>query len=71
MTASNTMLIQIDVANRWHISPRTLEQWRWLGNGPRYVKIGARVLYPIGEIEAFEQGNLHQNTSAPLPVEAR
>ena len=64
-----SMLNQNEVAKRWHISPRTLEQWRWLGNGPRYVKIGARVLYPESEIEAFEHGNLHQNTSAPLPQE--
>jgi phage terminase Nu1 subunit (DNA packaging protein) len=36
-------LDQNQLADRWHISPRTLEQWRWRGVGPRYLKIGARV----------------------------
>ena len=47
-------LTQIDLARRWRISPRTLERWRWLGQGPRYLKIGGRVVYRIVDIEAFE-----------------
>ena len=33
---------QDDLAERWNISPRTLERWRWVGQGPRYIKIGGR-----------------------------
>jgi hypothetical protein len=61
---------QDELAARWHLSPRTLEQWRWLGKGPRFLKIGARVLYDEIEIERYEADNLHQNTSGPLPPEA-
>jgi hypothetical protein len=42
------------VARRWGISPRTLERWRWYGTGPRYLKIGGRVLYRLEDIEAYE-----------------
>jgi len=47
-------LNQIDLARRWKISHRTLERWRWAGCGPRYIKIGGRVLYRLEDIEAYE-----------------
>jgi len=52
---SDTCLNQIDLARRWRISPRTLERWRWLREGPRYLKLGGRVLYRVADIEAYEQ----------------
>ena len=55
-------LDQKGLAERWLISPRTLEQWRWQGRGPRYLKICRRVVYPLSEIEAYEAANLHANT---------
>ena len=62
-------LTQEQLADRWQISPRTLEQWRWLGKGPKFLKIGARVLYREEDIDKFETAQLCQNTSGPLPVE--
>jgi Helix-turn-helix domain len=47
-------LHQADLARRWNISPRTLERWRWSGDGPAYLKIGWRVAYRLEDIEAFE-----------------
>jgi hypothetical protein len=47
-------LNQIDLSRRWSISPRTLERWRWLKAGPRYLKIGGRVVYRLEDVEAFE-----------------
>lgn len=47
-------LAQHELAKRWHLSPRTLERWRWCGRGPAFVKIGGRVLYRIDEIERLE-----------------
>jgi hypothetical protein len=52
---SEACLNQIDLARRWRISPRTLERWRWLREGPRYLKLGGRVLYRLADIEAYEQ----------------
>jgi hypothetical protein len=46
------------LAQRWSISARTLERWRWCGTGPRYLKIGGRVLYRLEDIEAYEARQL-------------
>ena len=59
-------LDQKTLAGRWQISPRTLEQWRCQGKGPRYLKIGGRVVYPLTEIDAYEVANLHANTVGPI-----
>jgi hypothetical protein len=59
-------LDQKALADRWLVSPRTLEQWRWQGRGPRYLKIGGRVVYRQQDIEAFEAANLHANTVSPI-----
>jgi len=48
-------LNQVQLARRWALSPRTLERWRWLQEGPKYVKVGGRVLYRLEDIEAFEE----------------
>ena len=38
------------------------------GPGPRFLKIGGRVIYPLPEIEAVEAASLHANTIGPLAV---
>jgi len=37
-----------------------LERWRWLGQGPRYLKIGGRVVYRLEDVEAFEEEKRHE-----------
>lgn len=64
-------LDQKQLARRWLISPRTLEQWRWQGRGPRFLKLGGRVLYPLSEVRAFEASRLHANTNGPLGPQGR
>lgn len=51
-------LNQIDLARRWRISPRTLERWRWLGQGPTFLKLGGRVAYRIEDVESFEAASV-------------
>lgn len=58
-------LTTAEVAERLRRSPRTVEEWRQLDRGPRFVRIHdvvdkrgrniARVLYPIAEVERYEQ----------------
>jgi len=57
-------LNQVHLARRWNLSPRTLERWRWLNQGPRYLKIGGRVVYRLEDVEAFENGVAHQPDAA-------
>ena len=47
-------LNQIELSRRWSLSPRTLERWRWLRQGPDYLKIMGRVVYRLEDIERFE-----------------
>jgi len=47
-------LNQARLATRWQISPRTLERWRWRGEGPALTKIGGRVVYRIADVQAYE-----------------
>ena len=35
------------------IQPNTLEIWRCKHKGPRYAKIGRRVIYDVNDLEAF------------------
>lgn len=60
-----TFINQIDLARRWCISPRTLERWRWLGEGPAFVKLGGKVVYRLSVIEAYEQAQVRRSTSDP------
>ena len=55
-------LNQTELARRWRMSERTLERWRWLGQGPRFMKLGGRVIYRLEDIEAFETEQLREIT---------
>jgi len=56
-------LRQQDLGQRWGISPRTLEKWRWQGEGPRFVKIGGRIRYRIEDVEAWEAIHILSSTA--------
>ncbi|MBT3789071.1 MAG: helix-turn-helix domain-containing protein [Alphaproteobacteria bacterium] len=64
-------LHQVHLAERWNLSPRTLERWRWEKIGPRYLKLGGRVVYRLKDVEAYEAKqvrNTEGSTSTPLPL---
>ncbi len=59
---SGTHLNQVELAARLKISPRTLERWRWKGEGPTFLKIGGRVVYRLDDVEAYENGRRCEST---------
>ncbi|MBK8208642.1 MAG: helix-turn-helix domain-containing protein [Rhodospirillales bacterium] len=61
---STRHLNQKQLAERWGISPKTLERWRWLGQGPKFLKLGGRIAYRLEDIEAYEQQQLRQVTGS-------
>lgn len=61
-------LRQAEVAIRWCISHRTLERWRYTGQGPRFLKAGGRVIYRVEDIEAYEAAQLRTSTLPVAPV---
>lgn len=50
------------LSKRWGLSTGTLDHWRRYGRGPRFLKIGGRVLYRLCDIEAFEEQQVRQST---------
>ena len=48
-----------ELAERWGMHPQTLARWRRKEAGPKFIKAQhpVRILYPILEIESYEQQN--------------
>jgi predicted site-specific integrase-resolvase len=60
---ADQFLNQVHLARRWNISPRTLERWRWTGEGPAFLKIGGRVVYRLEDVETFERERRCESTA--------
>ena len=45
------------------VSISTLAKWRWLGVGPRFVRVGRSIRYPLEELQQHLAENTHQSTS--------
>ncbi len=43
---------------RGEVSAGTLRNWRAMRVGPAFVKIGKAVLYPVDELDAWDEKNL-------------
>ena len=61
---TETFLTTNDLAKRWQISPKALNHWRKIKNGPSFFKIGKRVLYRQSDVENFEAENLQNHSVA-------
>lgn len=69
---SDHFLNQKQLARRWGLSPRTLERWRWLRQGPVYFKLGGKVAYRVTDIDEFERANIHlEAPTGAVPAQAR
>ncbi len=62
--AEKLALDEYELASRWGMSVRTVRRWRQEQLGCPFLKLGARVIYPIAEIEAFERRVSRHSTSA-------
>ncbi|WP_342629768.1 helix-turn-helix domain-containing protein [Nguyenibacter vanlangensis] len=47
------------------VSCRTLERHRTFGTGPRYRKLGGRIVYKIAELQAWADQGLRRSTTDP------
>ena len=61
-------LNQVELARRWSLSHRTLERWRWEGRGPRYLKVGGRVVYRLEDVEAYEAAQSRDPVAPVIPA---
>ena len=46
------------------VHPRTLANWRVLGRGPRYVRVGRRPFYRVSDLEAWLNDHVYPHTAA-------
>jgi hypothetical protein len=68
---TDELLTSTKLAEEWDTSEMALAQRRYRGDGPRFVKIGARVFYRRSDIRAFLDANTMQRTGdTPIPVNA-
>ena len=56
-------LTQNELAERWSVSPRSLEQARYHNSGVQYLKVGSRVRYPLSAVEKYEREHMFTNTT--------
>lgn len=61
---------QRELSARWKLSPRTLERWRWIGEGPKFLKLGGRVVYRLSDIEEYEAAIIRSCTRVTGEVQS-
>lgn len=60
----NTNLTPKEAANRLRVTTGTLSNWRVQGMGPKFIKVGRKVLYPMAQVVLYETAALRSNTAA-------
>src|SRR5262249_2263916 len=54
---SGPPLTDVEVPERLRVSPLTVRNWRWLGAGAAYCKVGRAVRYRLADVVAFEEAS--------------
>lgn len=57
------MMTQAIAAEGLTLSPRSLEKMRTTGRGPKYIKVGRRVLYDPRDVAAWLESHKVSNTA--------
>jgi hypothetical protein len=48
-----SLLTKVEAAAELGIEPETLDNWRWRGKGPAYVKLFKEIRYDLSELRKF------------------
>lgn len=62
MTGGRSLLKPSQVAEWLNVTPAVLANWRYLGTGPVFIKMGASVRYAEQDVEAWLTENTRQQT---------
>ena len=63
LPTANDVLTQDQLAARLHLSVRTLERMRQEGSGPRFSKLGKKILYRWADVEAWLADRSYSSTA--------
>lgn len=54
------------------LAVRTLQAWRYRGDGPPYMKLGSAVRYRLSDVEEWlEKNTFHSTTEASVAKQSR
>lgn len=48
------------------VAPKTLCNWRVVGNGPKHIRAGGKIVYDVADIEAWRSARRVASTSQPI-----
>lgn len=60
--APTALLIAKQAARYFSLGQRTLENWRCLGEGPEFVRLGRVIRYRLSSLDAWLQSRTFANT---------
>lgn len=71
LMADSKFLTPEEVAERYRggVTVGTLRNWRAMRLGPSFVKIGKAVLYPVDELDAWDEKNTVQCRASKRLIE--
>lgn len=52
---SSPFLTTEEAAEFLRVEPRTMDNWRWSGGGPKFRKHGGRVVYHVKELIRYSE----------------
>lgn len=58
-------------ADLLQVKATTLEQWRWNGRGPNFIKLGRCCRYRTEDLEAFQAARVFSSTTEAQAAERR
>ncbi|ALU40952.1 hypothetical protein AS188_00415 [Kocuria flava] len=60
---TSQLLTPAELAKHLHSAPATLAQWRYRGKGPKFVKVGRKVLYRASDVNDWIAAQTVQGTA--------
>lgn len=52
-----------EASKRYGMSIHWFRRARWAGGGPKFIKLGAAVLYPVSELDEYFNSRIVKSTS--------
>lgn len=62
------LLTPAEVAETLRVDTKTLANWRFMGTGPNFLKLGGLVRYSTDDLEVFLVAARHKMTGHPIPT---
>ena len=54
-----------ELSQRMSIAEQTLNNWRSLGKGPRFIRCGRLIRYAVADVESWLEDQRRRSTSDP------